>query len=362
MKNRVAASLVVLLACGSLFAQYRKALPGYRFEFPRDFFNHPDFQTEWWYYTGNLQSANGHRFGFELTFFRQAISRGASSPSAWSLKDIYIAHLALSDLDGQHFYHTERINRAGPGIAGASEAQKRIWNGNWSVQWQDSKQELEAVEPRFRLQLSLAPRKPPVIHGENGISQKSEGAGHASYYFSLTRLAASGQLNLHGEKLAVSGLSWMDHEFFTQQLASGQTGWDWMSLQLDDNSELMIYRIRRKDGSVDPYSAGTYVDPQGKSTHLRESDYLLQPLSETWTSPASGATYSIAWKIAVPKLGIELAAHTPLADQELSSNAVVLPTYWEGAITLSGHHGDKPLAGVGYLEMTGYDKPVHFAP
>lgn len=362
MKSRVAAALVALLACGSLFAQYRSALPGYQFEFPRDFFNHPDFQTEWWYYTGNLKSASGHRFGFELTFFRQAVSRDASPPSAWDLKDVYIAHLALSDLDGRHFFHSERINRAGPGIAGVSEVQQRIWNGNWSVQWKSSRQELEAVDPRFRLQLSLDPRKPPVIHGESGVSQKSEGIGRASYYISLTRLAASGELDLHGEKLAVSGLAWMDHEFFTHQLAANQTGWDWLSLQLDDNSELMLYRIRRKDGSVDPYSAGTYVDSQGKPTHLRVGDYVLLPLSETWTSRETGARYPIAWKIAVPRLGLELEAHTPLADQELSSSADVLPTYWEGAITLSGHRGHKPLGGVGYLEMTGYDKPVHFAP
>jgi predicted secreted hydrolase len=362
MKSRLTALAVTLFLLSPLSAQYRTAVPGYRFEFPRDYFDHPDFQTEWWYYTGNLKSANGHRYGFELAFFRQAVSRDPAQAATWDLKDIYLTHLALSDLDGQRSYHTERTNRAGPGIAGVSAASARIWNGNWQIQWEGPDQKLQAIEKLYQLHLTLHPEKPPVIHGENGVSQKSQGAGHASYYISLTRLAASGKLELNGETIEVSGLAWMDHEFFTHQLESSQIGWDWLSLQLEDNTELMLFRLRRKDGSLDPFSAGTYVDAQGKSTHLRANDFILQPLAKSWTSPLTHATYPIAWKIVVPKLEIDLEAHTSLAAQELAEEKKIAPSYWEGSIHLEGRRGKLPLGGVGYLEMTGYDHPVKLAP
>ncbi|MGH9742049.1 MAG: lipocalin-like domain-containing protein [Candidatus Acidiferrum sp.] len=362
MRSKLAALAAALLFFHPAIAQYRTAVPGYRFEFPRDYFNHPDFQTEWWYYTGNLKSAKGHRYGFELTFFRQAISRAHGETTPWDAKDLYLAHFALSDLDDRRFYHVERMNRAGPGIAGASESTSRIWNGNWQIQWQGADQKLQAIAQDFQLHLSLHPEKPPVINGENGVSQKSQGAGHASYYISLTRLAVTGKLELNGEDFEVSGLAWMDHEFFTHQLESGQVGWDWLSLQLEDNTELMLFRIRRKDGSLDPFSSGTYIDAQGKSIHLRADDFTFLPLDQHWISPATHANYPIAWKISVPKLGIVLAASTSLPDQELSRNASFVPAYWEGAITLVGHRGSVPLTGVGYLEMTGYDRAVTLAP
>jgi predicted secreted hydrolase len=362
MKSSLAALAAALLLFQPLAAQYRTAVPGYHFEFPRDYFNHPDFQTEWWYYTGNLKSASGHRYGFELTFFREAVGRDAAQAAPWDVKDLYLAHLALSDLDGRRFNHTERINRAGPGIAGASESTARIWNGNWQIQWEGVDQKLQAIDTQFQLRLTLHPEKPPVIHGENGVSQKSQGAGHASYYISLTRLAASGTLRWSGETLNVSGLAWMDHEFFTHQLGPDQIGWDWLSMQLDDNTELMLFHIRCKDGSVDPFSSGTGVDAQGQSIHLRPEDFILEPLAESWTSPATHAIYPIAWKIVIPKLKIDLEAHTALPSQELTGTTSFVPSYWEGAITLIGHRAQAPLGGVGYLEMTGYDRAVTLAP
>jgi len=364
MKSKIPAlCAALLLLLQPLAAQYRHAVPGYRFAFPRDYFDHPDFQTEWWYYTGNLTSASGHHFGFELTFFRQAVTREAAPSTAWDVRDLYLTHFAISDLDGQRFYHRERLNRAGPGIAGVSESNARIWNGNWQVQWHDSDQQLQAIDSQFQLQLTLHPEKPPVIHGENGVSQKAEGTGHASYYISLTRLAASGDIQLYKETFSVSGLAWMDHEFFTEQLQPNQAGWDWLSLQLNDNTELMLFRIRRNDGSVDPFSAGTYIDAQGKATHLRVGDFTLQPLAETWTSLATQATYPISWKIGVPKLALEVEAHTGLKDQELANkDASFVPAYWEGAISLRGLRNSASLSGIGYLEMTGYDRPVKLAP
>jgi len=362
MKSRLGCVAVALLLLQPVAAQYRTALPGYRYEFPRDHFNHPDFQTEWWYYTGNLKSAEGRRFGFELTFFRQAVSRDPARNTAWEVRDLYLAHLALSDLSGGKFYHAERTNRSGPGIAAANESLGRIWNGNWQIQWHGSDQELNAVDERFQLHLTVHSEKPPVIHGENGVSQKAEGPGRASHYVSLTRLATAGAIDLGNEKFQVSGTSWMDHEFFTHQLEPDQTGWDWLSLQLEDHTELMLFHIRRKDGSIDLHSAGTYVDAGGKATHLRSSDFELQPAGEKWTSPLTGAEYPIHWKVAIPKLGIELEAKTPLESQELTGKSKLAPNYWEGAMVITGQRSSQALIGAGYLEMTGYDRPVRLAP
>jgi predicted secreted hydrolase len=357
MKSRVACIAAALLLLQPLAAQYRTALPGYRYEFPRDHFNHPDFQTEWWYYTGNLRSAAGRRFGFELTFFRQAVSRDPKKFTAWEVKDLYLAHLALSDLDGGRFFHAERANRSGPGIAAVNESLGRIWNGNWQIQWHGGDQELKAIDERFQLHLTLHPEKPPVIHGENGVSHKAEGPGRASHYVSLTRLATSGVIELGNEKIEATGASWMDHEFFTHQLEASQTGWDWLSLQLEDHTEVMLFHLRHKDGSIDPHSAGTYVEANGKTTHLRSADFTLQPAGEFWTSPLTGAKYPIHWKITIRKLGVELEARTPLGSQELTSKTKLTPTYWEGAIVLAGRRNAQPLSGAGYLEMTGYDRP-----
>ena len=352
--------IALLFISQPLAAQYRTALPGFRYEFPRDNFNHPDYRTEWWYYTGNVKGSDGHRFGFELTFFRQGVTRDPARSGVWDVRDVYFAHLALSDLDRGKFYHSERSDRAGPGIAGVSESGGRIWNGNWQIRWQGDDQNLQAIDDRFALELVMHSEKPPVIHGENGVSRKGANAGEASHYISLTRLATSGSIDLNGAKLAVTGTAWMDHEFFTDQLEQDQAGWDWLSLQLDDRTELMIFHLRRKDGSIDPHSAGTYVDASGETMNLKSKDFVLQPDGDTWISPDTRATYPVHWKVEIPRLQIELEAMTPLASQELVSKGKFAPTYWEGAITLTGTRGGKPLAGVGYLEMTGYDRPVQF--
>jgi predicted secreted hydrolase len=358
MRNELALILCVLMAFPNAIAQYRLAMPGYRYGFPRDHFNHPDFQTEWWYYTGNVHSSDGRRFGFELTFFRQGVDRSGKPQSAWDVSDLYLAHLALSDLDGGVFCHNERTNRAGPGIAGISEHERRIWNGNWQVQWHGDAQELQAIEERFSFHFSLRSTKPPVVHGERGVSQKAEGPGRASHYISLTRLLTSGEITVGTRTFDVAGLAWMDHEFFTSQLTAEQAGWDWLSIQLDDGTELMLFHIRRKDGSIDEHSSGTFVDRNGKAAHLTNTDFSLVPTSEAWTSPASHARYPIHWRISVRSLGLELEVSTSLPSQELSGGQQLIPNYWEGAIDLTGRNTAGAISGVGYLEMTGYDHPL----
>lgn len=354
---RSSAALVVLAAMlwGGA-APYRQALPGYRYEFPRDHFNHPDFRTEWWYYTGNLRGPDGRRFGFELTFFRHALEPAAPDAGVWEVRDAWLAHFAVSDLDGGRFFHAERLNRQGPGLAGASFDRARVWNGNWQVRWTldaaapggVASKRLEAVAEGFRVALDLRPLKPPVIHGTGGISRKAAGPGRASHYVSFTRLAASGAVEIEGRRYAVEGLAWMDHEFFTHQLEPGQSGWDWFSLQFDDGAELMLFRIRRKDGSADPFSSGTYIDRGGRARHLTAADFALMP-GKTWTSAATGGVYPVAWTVRVPGLAIDVSLATRLPGQELVGKARGSPAYWEGAVEIGGSRG-----GVGYLEMTGY--------
>lgn len=352
MRSR--AALALLMSASVFGAPYRSALPGYQYKFPRDHYNHPEFQTEWWYYTGNLHSSGGKRFGFELTFFRHGVDREARLKNIWDVSDVWLAHFALSDIDGGRFYHTERLNRAGAGLAGADEAKARVWNGNWQSRWEGRGQNLQAVAEKFRIDLTVQAEKAPVIHGANGVSQKAAGEGRASHYISLTRLAAKGMIEVEGRTFAVEGLAWMDHEFFTHQLDTNQSGWDWFSLQFEDGSELMLFRLRRKDGSVDPYSAGTYVDAQGHARHLAASDFSLAP-GKTWTSTETGARYPIAWNVRVPSLGLDAAVSTRLQRQELTGKTMA---YWEGAVEAVAAKSGRAVKGVGYLEMTGYAGPV----
>jgi predicted secreted hydrolase len=338
----VVLSLGILPLAGSDF-QYREAMPGYRYQFPRDHFEHEDFRTEWWYYTGNVTGAGGERFGFELVFFREGERHPTEDKSAWAVQNLYLAHAALTDAKGKRFSYDERLNRAGPGVAGASFERQRIWNGNWSSQWDRGKQTLDAVTEHFRFHLQLTPAKPFVIQGENGVSQKAEGKGRASHYVSFPLLEVSGTIN----SVAVKGRAWMDHEWFTEQLASDQVGWDWFSVQLDTKTELMLFELRRKDGSIDPYSSGTFIDEKGMAKHLRREDFSLQPLS-LWHK------YPVAWRVRVPSLNIDLVCRAVLPDQELRSKSRA-GNYWEGAVDYSGSQ-----TGVGYLEMTGYEGQVKF--
>lgn len=345
------AALVLAVSLQAAGVTYRQALPGYRYEFPRDHFGHPEFRTEWWYYTGNMRATDGHRYGFELVFFRQGQRRGPSdNPSVWRVDDLYLAHLALTDIDGKRFEYHERLNRSGPGIAGVSSEQKRIWNGNWQSQWDadSNAQTLSAVAEDIRFTLRLTPNKPPVINGENGVSQKAEGLGKASYYVSFPLLAVTGTLN----GVEVKGTAWMDHEWFTHQLDPNQAGWDWFSVQLDDQTELMLFQLRHLDGTIDPYSAGTYIDRVGRPTHLRRNDFQLQPL-EFWTSPKTHTRYPIRWRLSIPSLNIALQCTAAIPDQELVSEDSTSPSYWEGAVTYTGS-----ASGMGYMELTGYEKPM----
>ena len=331
---------------------WKKALPPYSFDFTRDHASHPDYRIEWWYYTGNLVASDGHRFGYQLTFFRVGVDFAPVNPSRWAVRDLYTAHFAVSDLDRDQFRHAEKLSRAGIGWAGAETKSYRVWNEDWEARQDDSgHHRLKAIEAGMAVDLDLAPGKRPIPQGENGVSQKGEAAGNASHYYSLTRMPTRGVIEIEGKRYEVSGTSWMDHEFGTSFLEPGQIGWDWMSIQLDDGTDLMLYQFRRTDGARDRHSNGTLVDINGESRRLSAEQFTLTPV-DYWTSPTSGARYPIAWRIEIPDKAISMTARAAIRNQELETNESTRVTYWEGATVLEGTDG-RPL-GRGYLEMTGY--------
>lgn len=354
----VIASLAAVLGLHA----FELAVPGYEFEFPRDHFEHPEFEIEWWYYTGNLDDGGRRRFGFELTFFRVSVERDSPPESAWDVGQVYLAHFAVTDIAAGRFYRAERVNRAGPGLAGASRSRSRIWNGNWSADWDFSdaahpSQRLRALTEEVSLDLSLRSAKPAVVHGVDGISRKAAGKGRASHYISLTRLDAAGTVAIGGAAFEVTGSAWMDHEFSTDSMGPNQVGWDWMSAQLDDGTELMLYGMRDRDGRHGEFSSGTFVDADGRPRHLDAAEFSLVP-GRTWRSRETGAVYPVAWTVEIPGLGFKLACEPLMDAQEVVSERGSTPTYWEGAVRYSGKRRDANVAGVGYLEMTGYEQPV----
>ena len=336
-----------------------RVLPGYPFEFPRDHFGHPRFEFEWWYYTGNLFTASGRHFGFELTFFRRSRPVDAEPPSAWDLDQVYLAHFAVTDTDDGRFVVAERLNRAGPGIAGADAAMRRVWNGNWSVEWRPGDEDrpvqvLAAMNRDAAIRLVLEPRKPVVVHGRDGVSRKVAGDPQAvSHYLSFTRMAASGTVVVGGEEFAVGGQAWMDHEFFSDYLTEHKVGWDWMSVQLDDGADLMLFGIRDAHGGYGPDTFGTFVDAGGGVRPIEPGGVTFRP-GRRWRSEATGAEYPVEWQVTVPGLDLRLDVHPRLDAQEAFTEDGILPAYWEGAVRFAGEREGRAVAGVGYLEMTGY--------
>ena len=333
--------------------RFCQALAGYDFEFPRDFFSHPCFKTEWWYFTGNLTAADGHQFGFELTFFREGVDNPYPNPSRWRVEDLYLAHFAVSDVGRKKFFYTQRLNRAGIELAGADESLGRIWNGDWVAEVSGQTWRLQAGDNGHHIRLDMRSRKPPVLQGKNGLSQKAPGEGNASYYYSLTRLVTSGDVMVDGTNYKVTGTSWMHHEFFTHDMQSNQAGWDWVSLQMEDGTEWMLYQFRRTDGTRDPYSSGSFVGRDGRVTLLSAQDFQMQPLDD-WRSPHSGARYPVSWRVVVPRLGLDAQISAAFSDQELVTRETAGLTYWEGSIAIRGNKHGVPAQGRGYLEMTGY--------
>ena len=341
------------LLSGDGDAGFEKAIEPRDFVFPDDHGPHPGFRNEWWYVTGNLDADGGRRFGFELTIFRFALTPSLpAAASNWRSNQVYIAHFAVTDADGDRFLAAERFSRGALGLAGAQSSPFRVWIEDWEIaalragtpeRWQ-----LRAADPGFSLDLELTAQKPPVLNGDAGLSQKSAEPGNASYYYSITRWLTEGSLRLGDEEFRVSGLSWLDREWSTSALGADQLGWDWFALQLSDGSELMFYNLRKLDGSQDELSAGTWVDADGTSLHLEREDVEVT-VTDTWESP-EGGVYPSGWTLRVPGKGLTLDIRPVMADQELFTTV----RYWEGAVDVQGQRGGAPIEGRGYVELTGY--------
>jgi predicted secreted hydrolase len=360
--RRLLALLLLVVALPAHGAPFSQALAPRAFDFPRDHGAHPDFQTEWWYYTGHLEG-DGRRYGYQFVIFRRALDPPDSlSPGfeGWRAAEIFPAHVALTEIDVRRFHHEERLRRTIGGVAGADTTDLRVWSGDWSVRRDGDAHVLSAGGPDFRFELELVPKKPPVLHGEAGLSRKGPRPGQASYYYSYTRMATAGTLWLDGRAHPVRGTSWMDHEFFSSDLDSSLAGWDWFSLQLDDGAELMLYRLRGATGPETDRLSGTFVPPSGAPRALGPGDFLIVPL-DTWTSPKTGATYPSLWRIEAPALDLALTVRPSLPDQELDTRGSTGVVYWEGSVAVSGLRGDRPVTGRGYAELTGYDGHVPMA-
>lgn len=332
--------------------------------FPADFGAHPEFQTEWWYYTGNLLTSDGRRFGYQLTFFRRAlqpVNERVERSSAWAADQVYLAHFALTDAGGGEHYAYERLSRGALNLAGVTPVPFEVWLEDWQVvEVADRLYRLQVTAPAagtenadqtavIRLELDLMDLKGPILQGDQGYSRKGADAGNASYYYSLTRLQTTGKLELNGETFDLHGNSWMDHEYSTSALSANQVGWDWFSIQLDNNQELMLFQLRNADGSVDGFSTAALIQGDGSVTRFTPSEFSIKSLA-TWRSPNSGGEYPARWQIDIPAAGISLTLTPILADQELDLRY----RYWEGAVDVQGTIGTQAVSGVGYVELTGY--------
>ena len=364
-EKRLAAAGPVAAASsiGGSSAQFATAAKPYAFVWPRDHAAHPEYRTEWWYYTGHVTTQSGRRFGYELTFFRLGMRPGDPQPRAnqsrWRGHELFPAHFALTDERGRTFFHSETFTREALGGGSASAATLDVRSGNWTLRGAATRNpsiermtlSASAATPEGRNAIDFVqmPEKVPAIHGRDGVSRKAACASCASHYYSYTRLQTTGTLQFHGERFAITGLSWMDHEFGSGELESDQAGWDWFSIQLNDRRELMLYVLRQKDGRITPQSSGSLIERDG-TVHTLPLDAFTIAATGSWRSPHTGGNYPSGWRVRVARAGIDVTLAPTLSDQELASATGV--SYWEGAVDVRDPSGR--ATGVGYVELTGY--------
>lgn len=350
---------------------HERAVAVRAFDFPADHGPHPGFRTEWWYYTGNLTAEDGREFGYQLTFFRSALTDTASwlaagmhgeadvaQRSTWRSRHAYMAHFAVSDIGASRIHPAQRFARDAQGLAGAQAEPFRVWLDDWSVAAEPGEPaedgkfpvRLVAADGDVALDLVLHRGRPMVLQGDRGLSRKGPEPGNASYYYSYKRMPSEGTVRIGDRTWNVRGDSWLDREWSTSALSPDLQGWDWMALQFDDATEMMLYRLRRADGTAGPFSAGTFVHADGSTTRLTVDDFTMSPTRQ-WQSPLDATSYPTGWRVVVPLLQLDVAVDAAFDAQELE----LAVRYWEGTVRISGTRGSASVRGRGYLEMTGYD-------
>jgi predicted secreted hydrolase len=351
-------AIIVWAAADCLAQDWRTATLGWQYEFPRDHHAHPEFRTEWWYFTGNLFDQTGRRFGYELTFFREGVippSQRTPARSRFVVDDLKFAHFTITDPIARKFRFDQKTSRGAFAEAGFDRVDEIAWIENWSLKLNSAGQfRLSAAARDANIELVLLPENAPVIHGNHGVSLKASGENHASHYYSITRLTSHGTIRVGRKAFNVTGISWFDHEWATNQLAPNQVGWNWLCVQFTNRTELMLYQMRLDDGTIDPVSSGTFVDANGNATHLTSRNFTMTSVAR-WKSVKTNTDYPIEWTIDVPSRELSFTVRPILRDQEL---ALVPLAYWEGAIDVFGNVQDKGIRGVGYLELTGYAGPL----
>ena len=328
------------------------------FVFPADHGPHPDYRSEWWYFTGNVSDAQGSHYGFQLTFFRfRLAAEPAERRSAWAANQAYMAHFAVTDVTARRFHAFERFSRGALGLAGAQALPFRVWLEDWSASATGGAGafavRLQAGAEGVGIDLAFGPGPGPILHGDEGYSRKSAIPGYASYYYSYPRMPVSGRLRTPRGEFAVAGAGWLDREWSSSALAPDQVGWDWFSLRLSDGSALMLYRLRRRDGSADPFSYGVLVESGGGARPLARGDLILE-ITNHWQPFDKIATYPSGWRLLIPSRSLEIEITPLLEDQEWRGAF----RYWEGAVSARGRAGSIPVSGSGYVELTGYAEPV----
>lgn len=335
---------------------FSKAIEKRKLVFPDDHGAHPDFRTEWWYFTGNLTSDDNRKYGYQFTIFRTALTKEKTERnSEWNSNQIYMAHFAVTDISNNKFYYDEKFSREGNNLAGVQINPFKVWLEDWQIVQTENKVffdlpviNLKAKTDKAEINFSLEAIKSIVLQGDEGLSQKGKQLENASYYYSYTRLKTNGKIILDGKEFSVEGSSWMDREWSTSALSEDQKGWDWFALQFDDNTEIMYYQMRKNDGSPDVFSKGVLVDESGKSQLIKKDDVILT-VKDNWLSPTE-EKYPSGWRLQIPEKEIDLNI-TPAVKNQLMNVAV---RYWEGSVEIKGTRSGSRINGRGYVELTGY--------
>ncbi len=337
-------------------ARFARALEPLAFQFPRDHGPHNEYATEWWYYTGNLTGEDGGDYGFQLTFFRSALAPGESNrPSDFAAQQIYMAHFAVTSAPAGRHVSFDRFSRGAGGVAGATGTPRyEVWLDDWrALEVGSGKMRLQAAAEAdigpVSIDLTVTETRPALLHGEAGYSRKGPEPGNANQYYSLVHLETAGNIVFGGAQVAVTGLSWMDHEFGTSALSEDAVGWDWFAVTLDNDVVLMFAEIRTSSGPAQAVFEGTLSFPDGRQVAILPDDFSLTPTGQ-WTSPATGTVYPSGWRVSFPQHEIDLTIDPLIDDQEMD----VAFSYYEGATVARGTMNGEPVTGRGYVELTGY--------